>query len=432
MSAITSTDLQTFSIPIDETSIYDQSLIIEKAKGIYLYAHGDTEPYIDLLMGYSSTNFGHTNEKIQRFVVEAIKKYDNITSFNSQAKIELSKKLIQLLPKTGNKVVYYPVGGTKAIDAAIKLAKAYTKKDTIIAFNNAFHGFSYGGIAVTDEHFVEKKQYGSLPGSVKTFPFPNRRNKSAQKDSENILKSIDIYLEKNQKKVAGLLFEPIQGAAGFIIPPEGFLQKLIKLTKKYKIVSICDEIQVGMGRTGSFYYINQLNLNPDIVLLGKSLAGGYYPLSAVIANKELFQAVNHERSGFDSTFANNFLGMEIAKKVIDFIDEDKVLERVNKTGAYFMEQLKTVLAPFKFIREFDGIGMAYSYRIESPMGSIKDSATLAKLIKREAFKHHLIIQTAGVDGNYMKISPSFLITRKEIKFIMQKLKYVLANISTLI
>jgi len=419
------TDITKFNISIDETSIYNPLALVEKAKGSKIWVEGEQEPFIDLLMAYSSTNFGHVNADILQFTKKAAEKFDNIIAFNSASKIELSKKLVELLPYPGNKIPYFPVGGTKAIDAAIKLAKAYTKKDTIIAFSGGFHGYSYAGMAVTDDGYIEKSQFGTYLGKVKKFPFPHKLSKNADELAKNILYNIERYLETNYEEVAAILFEPIQGAAGFIIPTDNFLKELIDIAKKYSIVTICDEIQTGVGRTGTFYYINQLNIDPDIVLLGKSLAGGYYPLSAVIANKEFYESINANHSGFDSTFATNLFGIEIANHVVDYIEEKNILKTVQETGKYFSSELKMLLKEFSFMKDFDSIGMAYGYRIEAPSKKIEDSTALAKKMKKEAFKNHLILQTAGINGDHMKLAPNFFITTEEIAFVIERLKKTL-------
>lgn len=426
--SITKADIERFNTPIDETIIYDPLALITKAKGSKIWIEGQEEPYIDLLMAYSSTNFGHVNDDIMSFVKKASEKFDNIIAFNSPAKVELSKKLVELLPYPGNKIPYFPVGGTKAIDAAIKLAKAYTKRDTIIAFQGAFHGYSYTAMLVSDDGYIEKSQFGSYPGKVKKFPFPHRLADNAEEIARNILRDIETYLETNHKKVAAILFEPIQGAAGFIIPPENFLQDLVILAKKYNVVTIYDEIQTGIGRTGTFYYSNQINLDPDIVLLGKSLAGGYYPLSAVIANKELHDSVDTKHSGFDSTFATNLFGLDIANRVVDYMQEKDILHTVQKTGETISSQVKLLTKDFPFIKDFDSVGMAYGYRVEAPSGKIEESSALAKRIKKEAFQNHLIIQTAGTQGDHMKMTPNFFISEDEITFILEKLKKVFSSI----
>ena len=417
--------------PVDETTIYDPFALVVKAKGSFLWMDGQKMPYIDLLMSYSSTNFGHVNPTIVGFVKKAAEKVDNVIAFNSEYKIKLSQELIRMLPIAGNKVVYYPVGGTKAIDAAIKLAKAYTKKDVVIAFDGAFHGYSYGGMSVTDGGYVQKKQFGTLPGPVKTFPFPHRLSKQAATESKTILHDIESYLRTHRTKVAAIIFEPIQGAAGFIIPPPAFLSGLISLAQKYGVVSICDEIQTGVGRTGTFYYINQIGINPDIVLLSKSLAGGYYPLSAVIANREIHGAVDDKHSGFDSTFATNLFGIDIAYHVVTYLNEKHILTQVHKTGEYFFSELQKITRKYSFIQDLDHVGMAYGYRIVAPSNDTKDSAALAKWIKKSAFTEHLIIQTAGTQADHMKIAPNFFITKSEITTVMKKLDKVFSTVKQL-
>lgn len=204
---------------------------------------------------------------------------------------------------------------------------------------------------------------------------------------------------------------------------------LIKIAKKYHVVTICDEIQTGVCRTGTFYYINQLGIDPDIVLLSKSLAGGYYPLSAVIANREIHEAVDTSHSGFDSTFGTNLFGIEIANNVISYIKKNKIPEIVNKTGEYFHSEFKQLTNNFEFIKDYDHIGMAYGYRVEAKSGDVKNSAILAKHIRREAFINHLIVQTAGVHGDHMKIAPNFFITKAEIHAVMQKVKKIFQKIA---
>ncbi len=420
--------IKRYNTPIDETVIYDPLALVTKAKGSFVWIEGQRDPYFDLLMSYSSTNFGHVNNDILKFVKDAVEKFDNIIAFNSAAKVGLSKKLVDLLPYPDNKIPYFPVGGTKAIDAAIKLAKAYTGKDVIIAFSGDFHGYSYAAMSVTDSEYIEKSQFGSYPGKVKQFPFPHRLTLNSSEVVKNILASIENYLQINHHKVAAVIFEPIQGAAGFLIPPDGFLKKLISLAQKYGVLTICDEIQTGVYRTGTFYYVNQLDLNPDIILLGKSLAGGYYPLSAVIANKIIFESVDPKHSGFDSTFATNLLGIEIAHQVVEYAEKKNLSKVVQTTGNIISSKLRSLLNNFNFIKDFDSIGMAYGYRVEAPSKKREDNSALATKIKKEAFNNHLIIQTAGLYGDHMKLSPNFFITQEEIDSFITEFTLVLKKV----
>ncbi len=160
------------------------------------------------------------------------------------------------------------------------------------------------------------------------------------------------------------------------------------------------------------------------MLLSKSLAGGYYPLSAVIANRELHEAVDNKHSGFDSTFGTNLFGIEIANKVVSYIKKNNISEIVKKTGEYFFSEFKQLVSNFEFIKDLDHIGMAYGYRVETKSRKIKESAELAKQIKKQAFGNHLIIQTAGVNGDHMKLAPNFFITKKEIHSVMNSFRKV--------
>jgi 4-aminobutyrate aminotransferase-like enzyme len=136
----------------------------------------------------------------------------------------------------------------------------------------------------------------------------------------------------------------------------------------------------------------------------------------------LYDAVDAKRSGFDSTFATNLFGIHIANRVVDYIKEKDILTTAQKTGETISSELKLIIKDFSFIKDFDSIGMAYGYRVEAPSGKIEDSSALAKRIKKEAFQNHLIIQTAGTNGDYIKMSPNFFISEDEIRFILEKLK----------
>ena len=146
-------NLDSFPI-VDETSEYDLNLMINKAKGNYIWFEGHKKPYFDLTMGYSSTNFGHNNPEIIGIVKTALQKADNVPAFNFRERISLSNQILNYLPFTTNDYqTYYPVGGAKAVEAALKLARLYTQRTTIISFKGAFHGYSISAMGVTDQHF---------------------------------------------------------------------------------------------------------------------------------------------------------------------------------------------------------------------------------------------------------------------------------------
>lgn len=431
MRSLINKNIDDYCCSIDETVIYSRYFLVEKAKGSFIWFKDIKEKYIDSIMGYSSTNFGHTNEELSSYVIRAVKKFDNFPTFNSLAKVELSKKLVNLLPNKISAQVYFPVGGAKAIDVAIKLARAYTKKQKILAFSNSFHGYSYAAMSVTDANFINKNQYFSdRLHEIVFFDFPDKNEINGKRKAIVVLEKISNYLKHNNN-VAAVIFEPMQGANGFIIPPDNFLQKLTNLCKKHNVLSVCDEIQTGVCRTGHFYYHQYHNISPDIVLLGKSLAGGYYPLSAVIARKEIYNAISPSKSAFGSTFSNNLLGIEVANNVIKYIEKNGILDRVKKYGKYFFDQLNT-LKNFEFIKNIHGVGLAASFDIDVPGKKIEYSTNIAKEIKKEAFNQKLIIQTAGIYGNKIKLTPSLLVEKEEIQLIIKKLKTTFEKINKIL
>lgn len=310
----------------DETGMYDQFLIVEKTEGLFVRFKGENEPYLDLVMGYTSLNFGHRHPKITEAVEAAVRAIDLMHSFNSESKILLSKVLAEKASGPANKRVYFPVGGAMAVETAVKLARAYTKKTKIASFRNAFHGYSYSAMMITDESFINKRQYAPFPGEVIWLPYTDCYYCDKQdKCSFQCLQEAEQLLSQD-KDIAGLVVEPVQGGAGFVVPPKEFIAGLKKLCHDNGILFIDDEIQVGLGRTGRMFAIEHFNVEPDMILLGKSLSGGYYPLSAVIAREEIWDCISPIGSAIGSTFANNQFGAYLALQAQKILEEEHLIE----------------------------------------------------------------------------------------------------------
>lgn len=403
--------------PIEEVVNYNPHARVSFARGHNVWLEGVKRPYTDLIMGYSSTNFGHANPEIINFVVEAASLYDNVIAFGSRARIELDQKLTGHLDPGPQRFVYYPVGGSKTVESAIKLARAYTRKDGIISFKGGFHGYSFGAMIATDDQFVNKKQFEPLPGKTIGFPFPNRKSLHSEKEANITVALLGNYLRDHHQSIAALVFEPLQGAAGFISPPEGFLNQILTLTKQYNVISICDEIQTSIYRTGTFYNHTKSQLHPDIVLVGKSLAGGYYPLGAMIAPKDFFQSVDSSLSGFDSTFSGNLFGVHIANRTLEYASDIKIEDKVKQTGQLMMESVLR-LGVLPAVDDIDGEGMAFRFKLVSKDSNLQKGKQMARELRKKAFDNYLILQTAGVNGDYIKLSPSFLMDATEFNEAM--------------
>ncbi len=160
-----------FSCQSDESGIYDQFLVPERAEGLYVWFKDRSEPYMDLGMGFSALNFGHQHPRLRRAVEEAVRTLEHVHSFNSESKLLLSKALAEMTPGSPKKKVYFPVGGAMAVETAIKLARAYTGKTRVASFTGAFHGYSYGAMMVTDDAVIDKPLYAPYPGEAVRLPY---------------------------------------------------------------------------------------------------------------------------------------------------------------------------------------------------------------------------------------------------------------------
>lgn len=410
------TKLDLSSLPVvDETSIYDAKLMVEKASGNYIWFEHDPVPYFDLIMGYSSTNFGHNNPHIIKCVENALKRSDNIPAFNFRERASLSKKLLDFFPSGGaGYQVYYPVGGAKSVDTALKLAMLYKQSTDIISFSGSFHGYSLQTTAVTDQRFFND-QYKIFQNQIICLDFPDvikgMNYKKTISKLEDTLKNTGI---------AAVIIEPIQGASGFRQADQKFFKELRRVTREHDVILIIDEIQTGVGRTGNFYAFSKFGIEPDIVLLGKSLAGGFYPLGAIIARREYFDKIGDRGSGFDSTFSNNIFGITIADGVMDYMQTNKILDKVKGQSIPFKQSMQKLTDKYSFIKNISIVGLACAWEIT-------DKAT-ARAIKKKAFENHLIIQTAGTEGNYIKIAPALTITDEDLMSVFERLDAVLAQV----
>lgn len=408
-----------YSCACDESKMYNKFMVPHKAEGMWVWGMNDDEPYLDLIMGYSSINFGHKCPEIEKGVKEALESIIQINSFHSQSQIELSYYLSRKLSSEINYKVYYDLGGSNAVCDAIRLCRQFTGRQKIVAFEGAYHGSSYDSGAITDENFLNQEQYGynSLREDVIRIPFPNPYKGI---ETDYCIDRLEEAL-KSDDKPAGLFIEPIQGANGFIIPDNDFLQAVRELTLKYNVIMVDDEIQVGVGRTGSLYSIHNWNITPDIVLLSKSLAGSYYPLSAVIAREEIFNATSPKKTAFQSTFNNSPFGTYIALKTLEYAESNHIFENVGLLGKLLLNQL-SFLNEIPWIDNLRGIGLAIAFDIVMNKTDKQPDRILAKEFVEYAFENHILIYPCGVNDNVIKIAPPLNITKEEAEDIANRLK----------
>lgn len=405
-----------YACPCDESKMYDEFLMPIDSKGMWIWFEGQNEPYLDLVLNYSSVNFGHCYPPIVGIVKEVIGRTDQIHSFHSKDKLELSEYLSRKVSKSENYVTYFNVGGSAAVSDAIRLCRYATGKRYVISFDGSFHGVSETAVSVTDKRLVVKDQFG-IPVSDYTFsvPFPGKHTNVTINDSlgriEELIRDYDV---------AAVIVEPVQGAGGFIIPKDSFLVELSNLCKREDVKLIVDEIQVGFGRTGSFFAHQQFGVQePDIVLLSKSIAGGYFPVSAVIARPELYSKVPARGTAFQTTFNNSSFGLGVANQLMKLIEKEKLFDGLIEKGEVLLEKL-SFLSKSPYVADLRGLGFAIAFDIIDPASKLP-SDKLAKIFISQCLKEHVITYACGVNFNSVKINPSLVITDEEMNIVADRL-----------
>jgi ornithine--oxo-acid transaminase len=316
-------------------------VVIERAEGVWVY-DVEGKKYLDCLSAYSAVNQGHVHPKILAAMLEQAKKV-TLTSraFRNDQLPLLYKELSEI---TGYEMSLPMNSGAEAVESAIKLARkwAYTIKGVprhqaeIITASGNFHGRTTTVISFSTEPLYRDDFGPFTPGFI-TVPYG---------DAEAIAKAIT-------PNTAAVMVEPIQGEAGVVIPPAGYLRKVAEICKKNNVLLIADEIQTGLCRTGKLFASQHEDVRPDMMIVGKALSGGFYPISAVLADKPILGLFKPGEHG--STFGGNPLAAAIARAALKVLVDEKLAERSTELGAYFMDQLMEI--PSKHVAEVRGRGL---------------------------------------------------------------------------
>lgn len=355
--------------------------------------------YIDFAGGIAVLNTGHRHPKL----IAAIK--DQLHQFTHTAYqiipyanyIELAEKINLIVPGPGPKKTAFFTTGAEAVENAIKIARYYTQRPAIIAFNHAFHGRTLLGMTLTAKVTPYKKGFGPLADNIFHVPFPNLQQNISVDDAKQQLETL-FATTVDPEQVAAIIIEPVQGEGGFNICPKEFMVYLRDICNKYRILLIADEVQTGFGRTGKFFAMEHFGVHADLTTMAKSLAGGM-PLSAVCGNANIMDAP--APGGLGGTYAGNPLAIAAALAVIDIIHEENLLERGNSLGQYLIEQLQSVRSLCPNISDIRGIGAMVAVEFRDPQTKLPDTAFVTK-VQKFGRENGLILLNCGPDGNIIR------------------------------
>ena len=375
-------------------------VVITKAQGVWVY-DVEGKKYLDCLAAYSAVNQGHCHPRILKALQNQAEKV-TLTSraFRNDQLPLLYKELCEL---TGYEKVLPMNSGAEAVETALKAARKWgykvkgIKKDTaeIIVCENNFAGRTISIISFTSTEQY-KDGFGPITPGFKIIPYG---------DSAALEKAITA-------NTAAFIVEPIQGEGGVIVPPDGYLKKAFDICKKNNVLFIADEIQSGFGRSGKLFAYQYENIKPDVVIIGKALSGGFYPVSAVLSNNEVLGVFNPGDHG--STFGGNPLAAAIARESIKVLVEENLIENSFKLGEYFREKLRGIKS--KHIKEIRGKGLFIGVEL------YPEAKGARRFCEALMTKGVLCKET---HDDVIRFAPPLVITKEEIDWAMEYIDEVL-------
>jgi ornithine--oxo-acid transaminase len=378
-------------------------VVLTRGEGVWVW-DVDGNKYMDCLAAYSAVNQGHCHPKILKAMIEQAQKL-TLTSraFRNDQLPLLYKELCEL---TNSHKVLPMNSGAEAVETAIKCVRKWgyevkgieKDKAEIIVCSDNFHGRTLAIVGFsTDEN--ARDNFGPFAPGFKIIPFGD----------------IEAFENAITENTAAFMVEPIQGEAGVIIPPDGYLKRVREICEENNVILVLDEIQTGLGRTGALLAEEHEGIEADLTLIGKALSGGFYPVSAVLSNKEVLEILKPGQHG--STFGGNPLACSIARVALKVLVDEEMIKNSREMGAYFLEELKKI--ENKNIKDTRGRGLMIA--IELHEGTEGGARGVAEKLK------DLGILCKETHTNIIRFAPPLVIKKEEVDWALERIKKVFEN-----
>jgi ornithine--oxo-acid transaminase len=394
-----------------------------RGKGQYLYDRDGTR-YLDMLSGFGVFGIGRNHPALRDALKSILdSELPNLVQIGvSPLAGVLAERLIARVPYLDK--VFFVNSGSEAVEAAIKFARAVTGRPGIVYCEHAFHGLSYGALSLNGEEAFRRGFEPFLPGCIR-IPF-------------NDLSALEKAL--HPRTTSGFIVEPIQGK-GVNLPADDYLRNAADLCRRYGTLFIADEVQTGMGRTGRFLAVEHWNVEPDMVLLAKTLSGGHVPVAAVLTRKHVFEKVFSRMDRalvHGSTFGCNDLAMAAGIATLDVLESERLIENAAQTGEGLMHALAAMLPRYEFLHDVRGkglmIGLEFgppaSFKLKASWNMLEASrkGLFCQLITIPLFRDHKILsQVAGDASNTIKLLPALVISPADCDWIVNAFDSVIGD-----
>jgi 4-aminobutyrate aminotransferase/(S)-3-amino-2-methylpropionate transaminase len=386
-------------------------LVVAEAQGASL-TDVDGNTFLDFTGGVGCLNVGHSHPRLVAAAQEQLERFTHtdFTVVPYEVYVTLAERLIELVPIAGPAKAAFFNAGTEAVENAVKFARSYTGRPAVIAFEGAFHGRTLLSMTLTSKTHPYKAGLGPLAPEIYRVPFPQEYRGPTSGEALAALERA-LVTQVAAEQVAALVIEPVQGEGGFIVAPPHYLEGVRRICDEHGIVLVIDEVQTGFGRTGRMCAVEHYGIEPDLLTLAKSIAGGL-PLSAVIGKAEIMDAPGDSAIG--GTFVGNPVALAAALAVLDVFEEEGLVERANEIGERARATMVGWQERFPQVGDVRGLGAMLAIELVGDPATKAPAPELASAVVAAARARGLLLLKSGIYSNCIRVLAPLVLTDAQL------------------
>jgi 4-aminobutyrate aminotransferase/(S)-3-amino-2-methylpropionate transaminase len=373
----------------------------------------DGNSFVDFAGGVGCLNVGHAHPRVVAAVQDQAARFfhTDFTIVPYEIYVEYAERLTALAPFAGPVKAAFFNAGAEAVENAVKFARGYTRRPAVIAFDGGFHGRTLLALTLTSKTHPYKAGLGPFAPEVYRVPFPNEYRGITARDALAALERA-LLTQVAAETVAAIVVEPVQGEGGFIPAPQEFMEGLRAICDREGILLVVDEVQTGFGRTGRMFATEHYGIEPDLMTVAKSIAGGL-PLSGVLGKAEIMDSLWDNAVG--GTYVGNPVGLAAAVAVLDVFEEEGLVERAQRVGETIRARMLAWQERFAAIGDVRGLGAMLAVEYVEDRGTKEPAPSIASRVAEEAARRGLLLLTAGVHSNCNRVLCPLVITDAELE-----------------
>jgi 4-aminobutyrate aminotransferase/(S)-3-amino-2-methylpropionate transaminase len=394
----------------DPLSIYIPVVIAEGRGATITDVDGNT--FIDFTGGVGCLNVGHSHPRVVEAAQQQLERFSHtdFTIVPYEVYVTLAERLTELTPVRKPAKAAFFNAGTEAVENAVKFARAYTKRPAVVAFEGAFHGRTMLSMTMTSKTHPYKAGLGPFAPEVYRVPYANDYRGPSTEDALAALERM-FTTQVAAEQVACIVIEPVQGEGGFVVAPKDFLRGIRRLCDEHGIVMVVDEVQTGFGRTGKLFATEHYGIEPDLILVAKSIAAGL-PLSGVIGAAEIMDAPGDSAVG--GTYVGNPVAQAAALAVLDVFEEEGVCDRAAAIGETMRQRMLAWQERFPAIGDVRGLGAMLAIELVEDRETKKPAPELASKVAEAAAERGLLLLKSGIYANCIRVLAPLVLTDAEL------------------